>query len=171
MASPYADLQRKISIRPRVAFALAVAERVLPTLVHSKDAFDTAVKTLSDGWRWEEGRSISAEDLYRSNVEGLAVQGSLTSDPALGATISAYYYLMWHAFQQDIRESKLPAGKVPNDIAEVSEEVLTEVCEYAAKTPHFDKTWMASTVSRLIEDFSSDTPDDLGPSVMRKYFR
>src|SRR6266508_2957108 len=105
MRAVCSNLSNTVPIRPRVAFVLAIAERVMAALTKNTEAFNAVQKALADGWRWEQGESLRAALLYEDNVESLAVQGSLISDKeasaAMCAVTSAFYYLMWHAFRQD----------------------------------------------------------------------
>jgi hypothetical protein len=168
------DLCRAVSVRTRVAFVLAVAERVLPALVGHAEAFHAARKALADGWRWEEGKRIKALQLYDDDVEALAVQGSLIRGPetsaAMCAATSAFYYVLWQAFKHDLTSGFVREGEVPNDIADVTEEVIDEVCDFAMRTSLCDHRWIASLAERLSADFGIANPDDLEPVVPREYF-
>jgi hypothetical protein len=168
MKLTYSGLQNEVPIRARVAFVLTVAGRVIPALAKQTEAFSAARKALSDGWKWEEGEKVSARQLYDDNVEELAVQGSLTSDPALGAVISAYYYVVWHAYRQDVTSGHLRQGQIYNDIAEVTEEVIDEVCDYAIRTSLCDTDWIDAIRQRLVSEFRTENPEELGPIVPRQ---
>jgi hypothetical protein len=169
------DLASTIPIRPRVAFVLAIAQRVEPALVKNIQALNAAQKALADGWRWEEGESLRAAHLYEDDVEALAIQGSLISDKeasaAMCATTSAFYYLLWHAFRQDLSIGVVSEGDVPNDMADVTEDVMEEVCDFATQTSLCDRLWITDIAKRLSSDFYTKNTEDLGPVVPRQYFK
>lgn len=168
------NLSDTIPVRPRVAFVLAIAERVAPALAENTNAFNAVGKALADGWRWEQGESIRAAQLYDDDVDFLAVQGSLPlnkeASAAMSAATSAFYCVMWHAFRQDLRAGLVSEGEVPNDIADVTEAVMNEVCNFATQTSFCDEHWIASLAERLSTDFRTAKPDELGPVVPRDYF-
>jgi hypothetical protein len=169
------DLIRRIPIRARVAFVLAIAERLLPAISENPEALDTARKAIFDGWRWEEGECIHALQLYEDDVESLARQGSLVKDQeaseAFCAVTSAFFYMIWHAFRHDLTVGQVQEGDIPNDMAEMSEGVIDEVCDFAARTSFYDSRWVASLIERLSTDFHGVDSEDLGPVVLREYFR
>jgi hypothetical protein len=162
------EMLEKLTIRARVAFVLGVADRVMLNLIEHSTAFDAGSKAISAGWRWVEGGSISANELYDNHVENLAIQSSMIDNPALGTVISALYYVMWHAFKQEINDGKAPI--VPNDIAEVSEEVVDEVCDYATKAKNCDDVWIISVIRRMTKDYTAVQKGEMGSTITRKYF-
>jgi hypothetical protein len=168
------ELASLVAIRARVAFALGIAERVLPVLLKNADAFQAARAALDDGWRWEQGESLRASKLYESHIEALAVQGSLLSNveesAAMCAVTSAFFYVLWHAFRQELSTSQVSEGDVPNDMADVTEEVIDEMCDFAARTSVCDRHWISALATRLSTDVRATNPDDLGPVVSREYF-
>src|SRR5258708_37163833 len=115
MRSHCSDLSDKIPIRARVAFVLALAERVLPSLANNPAGFQAAQQALADAWRWEEGEDVRAAQLYENDVSALAVQGSLITNTeesaAMCAATSAFYYVLWHAFRQDINNGQVSEGE------------------------------------------------------------
>jgi hypothetical protein len=169
------ELRQLVPIRPRVAFVLAVAERVLPALAKNAEAFNVAQQALANAWRWAEGQSISALQLYEDDAAALAVQGSLIKDKEASAAIcavtSAFYYFLWNAFRQQLKEGLVSEGAVPNDMAEVTEEVMEEVCDFAAQTSLCDTHWLTSLAKRLSTDFRAANPEELGPVVARQYVK
>jgi hypothetical protein len=152
---------------------LAIAGRAAPALTTYTAAFDAVQKALADGWLWVEGESIRASQLYTDDVEALAVQGSLLAEKepsaAMCAATSAFYYVMWHAFRQDLRTGRVSAGEVPNDIADVTEGVIEETCNFALQTSLCDRHWISALAERLLRDFQSAEADELGP-IVRDHF-
>lgn len=167
------DLRQHVPIRVRVAFALAVAERVLPALPKNAEGLKAARKAIADCWRWEEGETIRALQLYEDDDEALVLQGSLIKDKeasaAISAVTSAFYFTLWQAFKQDLKKGLVRAGEVPM-MTEITEEVLDEVCKSATQTSLCDDDWIASVVGKLLRNFHSDNPDELGPTIPRDAF-
>lgn len=173
MKSKFSDLRQRVPIRGRVAFVLAVAQKVLPALEHKQDALSAAAQALADGWRWEEGETISSLQLYEKDDEDLVLQGSLVKDekalPAIMAATSAFYYMLWHAYKLDLNRGQVKRGEVPN-MGEVSEEVIDEVCQYAMQSVLCEEDWITELTKRLIKDYGTDNPEELGAVVPRQYF-
>lgn len=169
----FGELLRAAAIRARVAFVLATAERVASVLVEERELYETAQNALSDGWKWEEGGTISARQLYDKHSERLVVGASRKASDygagAFGATISAMYYLMWHAFSFELREGQIDLGTIPEDIFEVAEDVIDDVIDHAVQTSSYDPDWVKALAHRICRDFPADDAQDLGPVVPRKY--
>jgi uncharacterized protein with von Willebrand factor type A (vWA) domain len=167
------DMRQLVPIRSRVAFVLAVAGKALPALENHRDALDAVAQALADGWRWEEGETISSLQLYEKDDEALALQGCLVKEQAaLGAIMaatSAFYYMLWNAYKLDLNRGQVRRGEVPN-MGEVSEEVMDEVCQYATQSGLCDEKWVNAVAERLIRDYRTDKPEELGAVVPRQYF-
>lgn len=167
------DLIEHAPVRARVAFVLAVATRVLPALEENGDAFNTAVKALADAWRWEEGETVSALQLYEDDDEALVLQGSLITEKealaAIMAATSAFYYMLWHAYKLDLSLARVRRGEVPN-MSEVSEEVIDQVCQYALQTTLCDEGWLNALRQQIVNDYRTNNPEDLGAAIPRQYF-
>jgi hypothetical protein len=167
------NLNGTVPIRPRVAFVLAIAERVMPALTDNPEAFGAVQRALADGWRWEQGEDILAKQLYEDDEGDLALQGSLVRDGEASAAVqtatSAFYYTLWHAFYQDLSRGLVREGDVPL-MTEVTEDVLAEVCDFATRTSLCDGHWITAIANRLSTDFHTDNPEELGPIVYHNYF-
>ncbi len=174
MKVKFSDLQQSVPIRTRVAFVLAVAEKALPALGNKQDALNASAQALADGWRWEEGETISSLQLYEKDDEDLVLQGSLVKEDkalaAIMAATSAFYYLLWHVYKLDLSKGQVKRGEVPN-MGEVSEEVIDDVCKYAIQSTLCDEGWLNTLTKRLIKDYHTNTPEELGAIVPRHYFR
>jgi hypothetical protein len=174
MKVSYSDLILHLPIRPRVAFVLAIAERVLPALAKNGEAFKAARKAVTDAWRWEEGEKISAIQLYEEDDEALALQTCLIKDKegsaAINAATSAFYYTLWRAFTLDLSRGQVREGEIPG-MRDVTEEVIDEVCELATQTSLCDSDWILSLSERLASDFRTHNPEELGTSVPRQFFK
>jgi hypothetical protein len=162
-----------IPIRPRVAFVLALADRVANVFPSSRTRNEVVGCALKDAWEWVEGKSTSASSLYEAHVGKLCLESSLLKDgpdaSALASAISAFYYVLWHAYRQDLNNERVSAGEVPNDMADVSEEIVDEVCQFACDADSSIKDWVETMGPRFVRDFHFGTPDDLGPIVHRDF--
>jgi hypothetical protein len=146
----------------------------MPALAKNPQALNAAQKALTDGWRWEQGENLRATQLYEDDDEALALQGSVITDgeasAAMNAATSAFYYMLWHAFRQDLTKELVREGEIPT-MADVTEGVMEEVCDFARRTSLCDRRWIAALADRLSADFRTASPEELGPVVPREYFK
>lgn len=175
MNSQYSKLISTIPVRPRVAFTLAVAERVKPALEGNTEAFNAVQKALADSWRWEQGKDIKALQLYDNDDEALALQGCLVKDKegsnALMTATSAFYFTLRHAYIIDLRKGLVQEGEVPCMTEVTEQELIDEACKCATQTSLCDSHWITTMVDRLLNDFQTKNPDELGPVVSPQYFK
>jgi hypothetical protein len=173
MKRNFSDLQECLPIRARVAFVLAAAQRSLLALEGKADASKACAQALRDGWRWQEGEGISSLELYERDDEDLVLQGSLVKEEkalqAIMAATSAFYYTLWHAYKVDLRSAKVMRGEIPN-MGEMSEEVIDEVCQFAMRSGLCEEAWLSAIADRLIRDYGTEKPENLGTSILRRYF-
>jgi hypothetical protein len=173
MTATCSDLRDHVPIRVRVAFGLDVAERVLPALTKHLEGFEAARRALTACWRWEKGEPIRAVQLYDANDEALVLQGSFITDieasAAISTVTSAFYFTLWQAFKQDLNRGLVKTGEVPM-MSEVTEEVIENVCKSAVNTSYCDDSWIASVVGKLLQEFRTENPDELGPTISQDYF-
>ena len=173
MKSISSELQQHAPIRARVAFVLAVAEKVLPALEKDAGALNAAARPWLTGGDGKKGKRFRRfnfmirtmrlwffKAVWRRRRRTLA---------AIMAATSAFYYMLWHAYKLDISRGQVRRGEVPN-MGEVSEEVVDEVCQYAMQSTLCEEDWLNALKQRLINDYSIDNPEDLGPVVSRQYF-
>lgn len=174
MKHTYSKMCQRLPIRARVALVLAVAERVMPVLASHAEASKAAERALAAAWRWEQGTDQPALRLYDDHIEPLAVQGSLLDDSkasaALYSVTSAFFYVLWHAFKLDLIRKHVRPNRVPNDIADITEEVIDEVCDYAIQTSLCDDDWIGTNCKRLNARFDTGKPDQLGEPVVPRFF-
>jgi immunity protein Imm6 of predicted polymorphic toxin system len=160
-----ADVLAHATIRGRVAFVLAAAERVASGK-HAK----TALAALADAWQWVEGKQISASDIYE-NVDALfAADSDATSDAreaaAVRAAVSAFYYAAWHAFRREWTTNNRLA--IPSDIADVTEEVIDEVSTFALESGAFDEAALSRLAAHIFAKAGEGShQDDLGAPIAR----
>jgi len=160
------DVKSKCSIRGRVAFVLAISQQCLGLLKYSEKIYNFTAKGLEDAWTWEEGGSISGDqlDYYLENPEeeSLAVYGC---DPpksawaAVMAITSALSYVIWHAYKKD------GVMRMSETIHEVSESVFDEVIDFAKQSPAINDVFLDRLSKYIVENYSSADSSDLGKSI------
>jgi len=159
-----------LPVRARVALALGIADSVLPA-IRDGDSLKTAKKALDDAWKWENGKDVTARDVY-AHIEPVTVAATRSNNErekaALCAIGSAIYYVAWHAFSSELKQKKKIS--VPNDMADVTEETVNEILEYASRTREVEMN-QSSMVERLLTDFRTHDPNEMGKSIERQYFK
>ena len=166
-----------LAVRARVALTLASAIRTLKVLQNVKTIHNAAKVALEDAWQWEIEQKISASQLYQHIHPLLLYESELDKDSpqlsALFSTISAMYYTTWLA---DGCERLLPNGKrplLPNDIAEISEDSLSESLAFAtqaAKDKNSEIAWQLSAIEKLISNYKVNFPESLGVPISLQFF-
>src|SRR6266511_2601156 len=168
--SNHTAVQRSVeegTVRARVAFVLVIAERVIPLV--QQDLRDRADAGLALSWKWVAGKPFDAEDLYerftRVTEWEFKAASRLEKDAVL-ALESAIYYACWQAFRAEKASGKPIEKGVPNDMAEGSERVATQVADFIEKTDRFED-YCASSPSMLGRAMA-DFPKKLAGKVERK---
>ncbi|HEX9294447.1 MAG TPA: Imm6 family immunity protein [Polyangiaceae bacterium] len=161
-------LVEEATVRARVAFVLAIAERVAPLL--PKDLRDRADAALVDSWRWVGGEPLAAEDLYERLTRLAEWEFKAAKGPekeAVMALESAIFYVCWQAFGAELASGKPIEKGVPNDMAEGSEQVANEVADFVVKTG-VDVGFAEDLGERLGRRFPCSSADELGPPITRR---
>ena len=152
-----------LTIRARVAVALAVADRVLVCLESDAQAFVLAGNAIRDGWRWEEGLDVTSSFLYYTYIEALQNDEirlkSVTPIPLFTesakpapvfanlAVQGALYYTIAAALGIELGNGL--QIDLPEDAYEVNEKVLDWIHEQARKTTRLDDSWLDRVVAIL----------------------
>jgi hypothetical protein len=157
------------TIRARVAFVLAVAEVVRPA-IQTREVVAARIRSALDlAWRWEQFGGISGRALYdmleSENEDGLMVEeweAPAEQKPAWVAITSAISYASWHAF--------VTGGdkRIPEPIAEVSEEVIDQVVAYARRAPGFDPGGVDRLAQYCVDHHRSADSSVLGEPIPRE---
>ena len=179
-------LQQKLARLPvnaRVALALACAKRTLDAFAERFDVlmevYNRCKAALDDGWAWETTRGVDAPTLYEHIHPLLACEHryGLAQEPrvlaALFAVVSALYFTTWQAEGYDFLQSRIPPPSLPNDIAEVTDDTVSECMAYAVQaTAHQEEEqrWQQAALARLLSDYETDDPEGWGKAVEAAYF-
>jgi len=167
---PCAELVGSLPIRARGAFVLGVAERMAPPPETNASVADVVHSAMRDAWRWVEGNEVSGKALYDAHIESLGIAGSQplkgAERAALDAATSAYYYVTWHAFRLHEGSERL-VDDVPNDMAEMTENVIDEVCRFASQSRSWNREWVVSFAKSLSTSFGNAGREALGSPVPR----
>ena len=162
------DLKSKCSIRGRVAFVLAIAERFAESLRYSDKVYHLARNALRDAWKWEEGAKVSGDELdyYLENPEeeSLAVYECTAPESIQAGFIvitSAVAYVAWHAYKKD------GIHRMSDSIHQVSEAVVDQVIDYAKKSPSFDVAFLDCICKYLGQQCGTADPNELGAAISR----
>jgi hypothetical protein len=163
------DVKTKCSIRGRVAFVLALAEKCVGLLRYDEKVYNLAAKALEDAWKWEEGQKVHGDqlDYYLENPEeeSLAVYGC---DPpksawaAIMAITSAVAFVAWHAYKKD------GITKMSSSIHEVSESVIDDVVGFATQSPSCDAAFLECVSKYVVEKCGNSNVSELGKPVKRE---
>ncbi|MBI3409908.1 MAG: hypothetical protein HY040_16335 [Planctomycetes bacterium] len=163
------DVKIKCSIRGRVAFVLAIAEKCLGLLQYSEKVYNIAAKALEDAWKWEEGRKVHGDqlDYYLENPEeeSLAVYGCDPPKPswaAIMAITSALAFVTWHAYKKD------GIKRMSSTIHEVSESVVDDVVGYATQSAGCDPAFLECISKYIVEKCGSSDVSELGKPMKRE---
>ena len=162
-------LKSRCSIRGRVAFALALAERCVELLKHDNVAYQLARNALDDAWMWEEGAVVSGDRLsgYLENAEdeSLVAYESMAPErakPGFAAIITAVAYVAWHAYIED-HESAL----MSESINEVSEAALDDIVALVEASTELGPRFVDRVADYIANECASESPLALGQPVAR----
>ncbi|HEX9296776.1 MAG TPA: hypothetical protein VF881_13115, partial [Polyangiaceae bacterium] len=75
-------------------------------------------------------------------------------------------YACWQAFRAEKASGKPIEKGVPNDMAEGSERVATQVADFIEKT-EVDIAFAEALAERLVRQFPCSSPEELGPPIAR----
>jgi hypothetical protein len=159
-------LKEQAPIRARVAFALAVGEAVTGTLP-SGPAKDPALAALAKGWNWAAGAVARAADMHEHL--GAVAEAEAGAEPnrvsALCSLELVICYASWHAYRQELRGDADGWRFVPNEMAEMSEEVLNQLCQYALEAGISEQ--LVGGLARAALQHGRSGHRDLGPPIRR----
>ncbi len=164
--------------RARVGLALASVEHVVATLSTEPVAFSEARQGLDDGWRWVHGGKVDPIKFYE-RVEPLALASTdfpigTAKKNALLSAVAAFCYTTG-----EILSYGASAGIDPEDttldseMADIGEDDLVDCLQKAvegAPDVTAEAQWQRHLADRLVADFRTDDPDQLGPTIAREYF-
>jgi len=168
-ATPYAKALSRCTIRARVAFVLAIAERAYTTIETNATQRGQIRNALDLAQRWQDNAYVSGDSLYEAVVgdaqEMLAESAFFfftpdSNDPrtfAWSTIISAMFYISWHAYGR--------RGRLPEPIADVEEEDIDHTVKLALRIPNFNGAAIERLARYCIRHYRSPDGSDLGEPI------
>lgn len=160
-----------VTIRGRVGFGLAVAERELWRVEEGHAGHPLACAALDAGWRWAAGHAVDSnvfnDALHDERDAGLLIleqqaDGNLKLVWLLLA--SAIAYAGWHAY-------RLAGESMPEVINQTDEHVLAWLIEYAVELSPTNRQFIESAAERARSQFPTNDPDEVGRAIGPDDFR
>jgi hypothetical protein len=170
MSTELQQLEERLPVRARVALALTIADSTLGALAANHQASSAARAAMNDAWAWQRGEDVPAQRIHDQchAVDLMAQTATGAEQAALSAVASALWYTDWNAYDEELLRGKTDDSSVPNDIAEGPEDVLDELCRYAARTGQHSEEWQRSLLRQFLADYGSSPPDTTQPREARQ---
>lgn len=164
--------------RVRVGLVLSAAEHVLEDLSKRSAVPAEVQQGLADGWKWVHGEEVDPVQFY-NRIDPLAL---VSADYAIGtpqknvllSIVAGFYYttgeIASYTTPEGADQGYSPLG---SDMADVGEEDLLECLHKAVESAFSvsaESQWQQNMVDRLLADFQTDNPDQLGPPIAHEYF-
>jgi hypothetical protein len=152
-------------IRFRVGCMLAVCENLLPIFSENKGALSASRAAIDDGWKWVGGAAVSACEIYDhlGSLVGFETTAIREEEiDAMCAIEGTVQYAAWHAFRVELRGVPSRTRPVPNDMADVTEDVIDEILDFATKADAECFGWVKKQLS--------NAANELGPTLSRREF-
>lgn len=156
-------------VSSRVAFALGVAETVLPSIAGDPEGSLIAREALDLAWRWEEGEPISgdalAEYIDSPTSKDLGSRELQYADPSMVSALIAITAAIAYA----ARKAYEAAGStvMPGPIWEVTDDILKEAVNRATKINGYN-TDHIRRIAEFVLASSRGDPAEHGASIDRK---
>lgn len=161
---------RQITIRARVAFYLAVAQKSLEGLSIDDEGYQAATEALNQCFCWLEGQDISGDELceYLENERdtGLMIYSSLTQEDPLKepiwiTIITALMYTTWQAYR--IKNESF----IPESIEQVDEDAIYSFMEYAKRCANYDEQWVQLLGAYLLDKYKAEDIGNEGVTISK----
>lgn len=169
-----AILLEKASIRARVAFALAIAYRTLPTLDEAPEGKSVALRIIDECWAWQNGESVSASTVYWDNMEDLAHQCAIAPNErvilGMDVVVTSIYYSLQYMFEDDVKNGVIGEGELTCEFFELGGEMIDDLCNKALKESATTLPWMQEMVCQLVKEFPLEGLNAMGRSVSKSFF-
>ena len=159
-----------VTTHARIAFVLALAESVLIELKNEPKTFALGQEALSAAWKWEEKKEGTGHSLFEYvdsstekdfGVHELDYEDIERISSVVTITL-ALGYTTKHAFQLE------GINRFPEPIAEITEETIEQVFEFASKTSVFNNSYLVRLYSFLLENYFTNDPSELGSTIFRE---
>jgi hypothetical protein len=164
------EFMKNITIRGRVAFYLAIAQKLFEELENNDDGYLYANEALNQCWFWLNGKDLTGDELCEylenENDTGLMVFSSNVQDnpvkePIWIVIITALMYTIWQAYQ--LKHEKY----LPESIEQVDENAIDYLIEYAHKCQSFNEVWIELLRKYLLENHKTDNANEYGNPIMK----
>jgi hypothetical protein len=148
--------------RARAAYYLAVAESVFAAAPPDDGSLEIARQAMNRAWQWIEGASVEADELdgYLED-EDTGLQFFIKNNTSV-AVSAALFYVIWRAYQAE------GAKHMPQQINEVTEEMIVELHKFAEQTGRFDHQLARRLLNYLRANYAASKIDDLGGPILRR---
>lgn len=164
------DFMSRITIRARVAFYLAIAQKSFEELSKDDKGYLNASEALDQCWSWLEGKDISGDELceYLENerdtglmVYSSFVEGDPVKEPIWITIITALMYTIWQAYQVKKEEF------LPESIEQVDEGAIDVFIDYAKKCINYDENWVKLIETYLLEKHKTIDIGEIGTVISK----
>ena len=152
------DFINKISIKARVAFYIAIAEKLFEQVNQNVSGYTQAREALDHCWSWLEGKAITGDELYEylenEQDTGLMVFGYYfkndpINEPIWKIIITSLMYNIWQAYQ--IENERY----LPQTIEDVDETIIDDFMRYIDECQTFNRVWVDLLINYLIENYGT----------------
>lgn len=167
--------------RARVGLALASVEHVAAALSSEPAALSGVRQGLDEGWRWVQGGQVDLMEFY-ARVDPVALTSAdfsigTAQKSVLLSAVSAFCYItgeIWsYTAPADLDQTSEDFGEMRSTLVDVGEDDLIEcLCQATECTVDVtaEAQWQQHIAERLLADFRTDDPEQLGPPIVREYF-
>lgn len=158
-----------MTIRGRAAFALTVADLVLPNIKGNPDATRRAYQALETAWRWVGGTPVTGDSLYQTleneNDQGLLIDEYNAPQDVTSSWVTittAIAYVAWHAYRQ--------AGvrHMPSPMYQVDEDALDQLLQFALQAPSVTADRLAALAESVLTVSRTGDASQLGQPIARE---
>lgn len=158
---------REQPIRPRVAFALAVAQMVERELPADSAALTAAHEALRLSWNWVAGASVKGADIdpYIDSQTDNNLMRHILRCPrgpayaALTVTMQAVAYAGRKAYDAE------GAKRMSDPMWQVDESILDDLMSYALETSQYNEAAAQRIVRFLADRYTGQGPETLGGPI------
>jgi len=178
MQVPIEKAIQTLPSRARVGLALSATEHVVHALAKEATVLTAIRQGLADGWRWVHGEKVDPVQFY-NRIDPLALAsadypiGTQRKNVLLSIVAGFYYTTGEIASYETLQGADQGYSTLGSDMADVEEEDLLECLHKAAESAadvSAEAQWQQNMADRLLTDFQTDDPDQIGPPIPREYF-
>ena len=188
----YQNLQQ-ITINAQVGLNVLASVKVLFILNHKKslsikqpnqediayreskgqEIYNWYTHSLSSIVNWLQTKSIKSNEFYdeylKKRIANYLGYYSPVIQPQESNAFGACLYTSYIACHAMMKFDKVG---MPSDVVEFTSSAIPECLEFAqqaSENPEAEKEWQDQIISRLLQDHSTDDPEDFGENISRAY--